>query len=590
MEKDFSIKAERGELLKYCGNEEIVSIPTEVKLIASTAFDHNDKVKHIRIPKTVCYIKGNPFNRCTSLVAIEVDAENKYFSSEDGILYSKDKKTLLCCPCGKAGKVLVPDSVVSIAEKAFYRCSSLTEIELPKHLETIGLGAFGRSGIHKIQIPAGVVKLREGILIFCSNLKEVVLSDNLRFIEDYAFAGCNSLKTILIPRGVVSVGNLCFAYCSALQHVTLPLTLQEIGTGAFAYCKKLTQLRIPGSVTKIDRFAFLECSKLKNVELSEGLKSLGTGAFMFCTSLEQLILPEGLTSAGARILDGSSARSIYLPESLEKIEENTFLADHLDEFLVAVRNPAFTSVDGVLYTKDLNEIVRWPGAKAGVAHIPSYIKNIWDDAFSGCSQITDIVVDQDNSEYRSKDGALIANCLSELIYVPDNTAGSIIVPKSINFFASSAFSGCASVQDIFVEENHSLYVSVDGILYNKDYSWLLSCPPGRQRNITIASEAVGIYERAFQNCSKLEHIVIPEGITTIKYKAFSMCSALKCIVFPSTLKKIDDYIIDCCNSLEVVVLPSHLKKEIRDCISKQLDYNVKIYPSIEDIKEHTIQY
>lgn len=185
----------------YCGKLSAVSLPTGLTKIEDEAFSCCSSLSDITIPQNVNMIGNSVFNECTSLDNINVDTDNSFFASADGVLYNKDASTLLCCPLTKTNLVL-PSTVIEIAPRAFQNCQSLEQITLPTGLKTIG---------------------------------------------DEAFRLCTKLSTIALPEGIERISEYTFALCDALSQITIPRSVSEIRYDAFNGCFALTSVRYGGS-------------------------------------------------------------------------------------------------------------------------------------------------------------------------------------------------------------------------------------------------------------------------------------------------------------------------------------------------------
>jgi hypothetical protein len=160
------------------------------------------------------------FYTCSSLASIDVDEANAAYASESGVLFNKDKTTLICCPGGKTGEYAVPASVASIGYYAFSHCTGLTSVVIPNSVVTI---------------------------------------------DDYAFFSCRSLTSVVIPHSVATIGEWAFCYCSSLTSVVIGNSVATIGWHAFRYCSSLTEVVIGSSVSRIGDYAFFGCSALTSV-------------------------------------------------------------------------------------------------------------------------------------------------------------------------------------------------------------------------------------------------------------------------------------------------------------------------------------
>ena len=256
---------------------------------------------------------------------------------------------------GKGGDVVIPDSVTSIGEKAFYDCHRLTSISIPDSVTSIGDGAFeGCRNLTIINIPDSVTHVGESAFSGCKALvnrngfviirnvlynyegkaKSITIPDNVTSIWDCAFSECSSLTNISIPDSVTSIGDNAFSECSSLTNISIPDSVTSIGDNAFSECESLTSISIPDSVTSIGDNAFSECSSLTNISIPGSVTSIGDNAFSECESLTSISIPDSVTSIGERAFnDCSSLTSISVPDSVTSIEAPAFTeCENLQDF------------------------------------------------------------------------------------------------------------------------------------------------------------------------------------------------------------------------------------------------------------------
>ena len=131
-------------------------------------------------------------------------------------------------------------SVTSIGSSAFYKCSSLTTINIPESVTSIGISAFvWCTSLTTITLPEGVTSIESCAFFSCTSLTSITIPEGVTSIEERTFYGCESLTAINIPEGVTSIGKLAFYYCESLTAIVLPKNLREIGSQAFADCNEL---------------------------------------------------------------------------------------------------------------------------------------------------------------------------------------------------------------------------------------------------------------------------------------------------------------------------------------------------------------
>jgi hypothetical protein len=201
--------------------------------------------------------------------------------------------------------VILPDSLTSIGDKAFYGCSSLTSITIPGNVTSIGYDAFdGCSRLASITIPSKVTSIGSYAFNGCSSLTSIIIESGVTSIWERAFSGCSGLTSITIPSSVTSIGSSAFYGCSSLYSITIPGSVTSIGSYAFNGCSGLYSITIPSSVTSISSYAFYGCSGLYSITIPSSVTSISSYAFDGCTSLASITIPGNVTSIGYDAFDG----------------------------------------------------------------------------------------------------------------------------------------------------------------------------------------------------------------------------------------------------------------------------------------------
>ena len=182
----------------FCEKLTSISLSNNLTTIGFGAFIECKSLTSITIPSSVKSIGEWVFYYCESLTSIDVENENNHFSSEDGILYNKDKTTLICCPAGKTSIYDIPNSVTKIDYSAFSTCTHLTSIILPN----------------------SVIIIEEEAFSYCTNLTSMTIPNGVTHVKYGTFGACTSLSSITIPKSVILIGSHAFANCRNLTSIT----------------------------------------------------------------------------------------------------------------------------------------------------------------------------------------------------------------------------------------------------------------------------------------------------------------------------------------------------------------------------------
>ena len=224
--------------------------------------------------------------------------------------------------CNSLKSITIGEKVESIEDRAFFECSSITEINFNakeiSDLETGGT-AFGRAGENSngITVNFGKNVTRIPAYLFYSKttlspkITSLTIPDSVTSIGERAFSGCTSLISVTIGDGVTSIGDSVFRDCTNLISVTIPNSVTSIGSSAFTLCTSLTSITIPNSVTSIGRSVFGNCTSLISITIPDSVTSIGSGAFLGCTSLTSIKIPDSVTSIGSGAFFGCTSLTIY---------------------------------------------------------------------------------------------------------------------------------------------------------------------------------------------------------------------------------------------------------------------------------------
>ena len=297
---------------QYCYGLAIVSLPAGLQEIGFGAFIWCEKLSAVTIPAGVKKIGSAAFSACSNLQSITVADGNANYIVVDGVLFNKEKTTLVQYPAGRvATSYVIPKEVTSIEHQAFNNSDNLTAVTLPAGVTSIGVWAFANcSKLTSITIPATVKTIGDGTFTTCQELAEIkVEAANTAYTSADGVLFDKAKKTLIkypegrnatayaIPAGVTNIESEAFGGTKKLTSVTIPASVKKIGYNAFS-ASGLTSAVIPAGVDTISSGLFSWCEKLASVTLPASVKTIGYSAFYGCKSLKSLTVgmktPSGL--------------------------------------------------------------------------------------------------------------------------------------------------------------------------------------------------------------------------------------------------------------------------------------------------------
>lgn len=359
--------------IQDCDNLATITIPELCKEVESSAIYFCKNLSSIHIGKSLEKFESRNGNSCPALKTITVDANNAYFASDNGILYSKDLDILYKYPSGRTEySYEIPSSVKIIDDYAFGN-TALESITMPNGLEAIQTGAFdGCKGILSIEIPQTVNEI--GMFAFqnCAKITKVVIPDQVKELKSYVFGYCVNLRDVIIGASVDKIDGSTFSGCTSLQSFVVSKDNNTYtAENGILYSKDLTTLvRCPlalysdemllgEEVRVIESNAFQNCRNIKKFKLPEGLKEIGSSVFDRCT-MEAIAIPNSVEKLGMFAFQNcTNLKNFSIPMSTEEIP--TFMLAYCDSLEYLYIHNNVKSIDSYAFTraKKLNTIECW---------------------------------------------------------------------------------------------------------------------------------------------------------------------------------------------------------------------------------------
>lgn len=457
-------------------------------------------------------IPAGLFKDCYNLSRITLNNGKKdtYYSPEGSNAIIQGRRLIAGCK-----NTIIPSNVVAIGEEAFAGCKGLTEFTIPSHVGTIGNRAFADCTNLK---SVNIFGYNEGRQYFPDD--QIYIGPSLA-ISSTAFEGCTGLTTVTVKSGGIMGDEIGsgFSGCTALTEVIFEEGVEKIGEGAIAGCTGITSIRIPNSVKEVGAGAFEGCTGLTSVSIGgDGIKVVG--AFGRCTALTDVIIEEG-----EKIIQNSDEANIAAYGSIG-YSSNFDGCLNLRSLIVRGTITTGSKMFGSIFTEasipniyfsDLNVMLN--SNQGFGSSYERYHMFLSGEALENPEDVTE----QEHSYfvYRVEDegknkGKFVSYGLKDsYTTIPINVDADIVSAGSLNINAFKAW--------------RPEYQNAEFILENGKYKcgW------------------------AFE----VEHLKIPEGVTTIPDGAFWGCASLKSVTFPSSLTSIGETAFSFCDSLLFVLSP-----------------------------------
>lgn len=558
-------------LEQYTGEEEAVSVPMGVTEIALKGKQGNGNVTKLVLPESVCKIDFAGVAECLpGLEAYEVSGRSLY-QVIDGVLYSRDKKTMLSVPPGMTD-IKIPDTVKVIADGAF-RNSSVKELNIPASVVTLEAGCFEEFHGDVIRVEGnGTLKTAadtgySGKILFSDSSYDVVMKKGM-----FVFKSRDILFGAMDQNGVEIPGKTGIYQYDGSRNILTLKDNDEALTGIPADTRGYYV--VPDGITAVEEGAFSGAAGLQEISLPETVRELKKGSLIFQDNVREVFLSADMTEISPMVFGDPAAGgrapdiAVCVPKEFytSYVEKWSEILDPVygkgtAERLLQVKDDAVfyendakyqkTEKDGTEYYKLLEVYAKDRTAfrvKAGTTEIKA-------GAFSGCERLEILYLP--NSLKKAGKGTF-AGCKNL----------QTVTVKKAELLPSGAFDPAADHVTIYEKGSRfSGFAYYKGIIYGKSSDGIytvIDVPTDYAEKVVLYQNTGCLNAEAFKDCEFLTSIEIPdqEALTEIGERCFENCTAIESIDLSKAgrLKKVGNGAFRSCTNLIELYLPDHLEE------------------------------
>ena len=402
-----------------------------------------------------------------------------------------------------------------------YYTSNDGEIVQPNDSSAFGatiLSNTYKDGVGAIDFNATITTIGDYAFVGCDSLTSVTIPDSVTTIGNEAFTGCTSLTSVTIPDSVTTIGNYAFIYCSSLKSVTIADTVTTIGDYAFSDCTSLTRVNIPDSVTKIGSYTFNYCTSLTSVTIGDSVTTIGYYAFRGCSSLTSVTIPDSVTTIGEEAFYWcSSLISVTIGDNVTFIGYQAFFrCESLNKVYCYATIPP-----------SLGSNAFSGNASGRLIYVYEECVEVYKSAWSSykdsiytngrnCPETTTI-------EYTTKDGNIVTTKNMPVVSnIYDNGVGTLVIGGIITEIPYYAFNSCTNLTSVNIPDS----VTTIG---NYAFGWCTSLT-----SVNIPDSVTTIGYGAFTDSNSMTSVNIPDSVTSIGEDAFRSCTSLTSVYCKAT--------------------------------------------------------
>lgn len=511
----------------------VCAIREGTRVICNNAFYNGNniwgdgKLKKIIIPESVVAIADDAFDHCQG---IEVVNHSKYFSIVNNMLIDNDEHKVLGY-FGLDDEVVIPDGIEHFGQ------------------------TFSHTTIRKITIPASVKEIKYLAFSRCENLQTVVLPNTIQKIGSDAFFNCKSLQGFSIPKSVKTIENGAFSLCNSQNKFVIPASIKTIGDNPFSVFDDIRYR------TTIDNYfdgkTENEPVEQNSIKITSRSKRFVCQDDMLIDTKEQRLIsyfgnaeivsiPDGIKVIGDNSFARKAIKQVSIPDSVTKIGNDAFINTQLQEIEIpdSVEEIGRTAFGACFSLKKVK--------------LPKTLKCLSGRIFSGCASLQDFVIP--DSVENIENGAF--ECCKSL--------KKLTIPASVRWIDEEAFENCGPIEVTNLSDKYHIVDNILIDILNRTVAYF-----GNDEHIVIPNNIIIIPPHAFAYTS-IRRVTIPDSVVRVCRYAFCECQQLEEVCFGNKDIAIWDYAFDNCPSLKRIIVPKGSKGRFK-----------KLFPKCEIIISNT---